>query len=486
MTTECWFPETSRFLIQTAFWALLLWTSRGAGQGFPASPNHPWYSSGELGFAGEAGALHYGVFPIDPAKTYSLAELIDLAETQNPQTHLAWEHARGEAAALGVARSDLYPTLAATALAGASRGYAFFGTSFYRQTIENFDGGLSLNYTVFDFGARSGRINAAKAELLAANFNFNDEHRQVIFAVEQAYYQLLNAAGQVGAANASCTNAQEVEQAAEDRLRQGLATTPDVLEARSAAAQADYELQAALGAVEIARGSLAQALGASPTILIQVQPLDQLTVPDSMADTVDQSLDRAFEQRPDLMQELAEARSAQARVKEARAAYFPVLSLNASGAGESDHASQDSMPWVNNRDVAGGVDLSLTWSLFDGGARKNQLARAKADAAASQANVHVLRDAVAEEVWRAYSTLQTAFRERQSALALLTAAGQSYAATLDSYNQGVRNLLDVTAAQRTLQAARSTDVLARTQVLSALAELAYRTGDAIQPARAGP
>jgi outer membrane protein TolC len=41
-------------------------------------------------------------------------------------------------------------------------------------------------------------------------------------------------------------------------------------------------------------------------------------------------------------------------------------------------------------------------------------------------------------------------------------------------------LLDVTAAQRTLAQAQSTDVLARTQVLNALADLAFRTGDSIR------
>jgi outer membrane protein len=37
----------------------------------------------------------------------------------------------------------------------------------------------------------------------------------------------------------------------------------------------------------------------------------------------------------------------------------------------------------------------------------------------------------------------------------------------------------VTAAQRTLAQARSTDVFARTQVLTSLADLAFRSGDAI-------
>jgi hypothetical protein len=39
-----------------------------------------------------------------------------------------------------------------------------------------------------------------------------------------------------------------VQQAAEERLHDGLATLPDVLEARSATAQAQYDLQAVLGA----------------------------------------------------------------------------------------------------------------------------------------------------------------------------------------------------------------------------------------------
>src|SRR5207302_2595733 len=100
---------------------------------------------------------------------------------------------------------------------------------------------------------------------------------------------------------------------------------------------------------------------------------------------------------------------------------------------------------------------------------------------AAEAQVSATRDQITDEIWTAYSNLKTALRQRQSALALVEAANQSYAASLESYNYGVRSLLDVTSAQRTLAQARSTDVLARTQVLSTLAELAFRAGDSIQP-----
>jgi len=126
----------------------------------------------------------------------------------------------------------LYPTLAAVAFSGATRDAVPFGTTFFLQTLPAFEATLDLQYTVFDFGARAGRIAAAGARVLAANFGFNDVHRKVINQVEQAYYRLLNLLGQEQAARASLANAQTVQDAAEERLKHGLATLPDVLEAR--------------------------------------------------------------------------------------------------------------------------------------------------------------------------------------------------------------------------------------------------------------
>jgi outer membrane protein len=452
-----------------------------SAQNVPLSPDRPWHAPGERKIEADSKKFHDSRINIDPARTYTLAELIDLGETHNPETRFAWERARAQAAALGVARSELYPTLAAVALSATRRAEIFFVTSFFRQTTQYFQVALALNYTIFDFGARSGRIDATRAEVLAANFGFNDTHRKVIYEVEEAYYRLLNSMGQEGAARASLSNAQAVQEAAEDRLAHGLATLPDVLEARSATAQAEYDLQAVLGAEEIARGDLATAVGTSATALIHVQPLEQVPTPDSIDDTVDQAIHRALEQRPDLLQQVAEIRSANARVKEARAAYYPALTLNVSPNLQSLYGLQQQLPWTHTADLAGGLSFNLRWTIFDGGARKNRLTEALANVHAAEAQVNVTHDQIADQVWAAYSNLNTAFRQRQAAIALLEAASQSYAAALESYNYGVRSLLDVTAAQRTLAQARSADVLARTQVLTALADLAFRTGDSIQP-----
>jgi outer membrane protein len=290
----------------------------------------------------------------------------------------------------------------------------------------------------------------------------------------------INAAGQEEAAGASLVNAQNVQQAAEERLRNGLATLPDVLEARSATAQAQYDVQAVLGAEQIARGDLLTALGASASTPIRVQPLSEVPTPESVADTVETAISRALEQRPDLQAQFAEIRLAQAERQQAQAAFYPNLSVTANPSAQSVYILQQTLPLGHTADLTGGVAFSLSWTVFDGGARRNRLAEAEAHIRQAKAQVSAARDRIEDQVWTAYSNLNTAFRQREAATELVNAATQSYSAALESYNYGVRNLLDVTNAQKVLAEARSTDVLARTQVLTALADLAFRTGDAIQ------
>jgi hypothetical protein len=97
----------------------------------------------------------------------------------------------------------------------------------------------------------------------------------VIYQTQTAYYLLLNAIGQEEAARANLANANAVQQAAESSLKNGLATLPDVLEARSAVAEAVYNVQAAIGTEDVDRGNLATALGTSPLQPVSVQSMDR-------------------------------------------------------------------------------------------------------------------------------------------------------------------------------------------------------------------
>jgi outer membrane protein TolC len=415
---------------------------------------------------------------ISPTQIYTLPELVNIAEENNPDTRVAWENAKARAGDLGITQSTLYPTLAATVLAETNRSDLLLGANYVRQTLDTFAPVMAMDYTVIDFGRRSQEVAISRNNLLAANFQFNDTHRKVIFQVMQTYYRLLDTRGQQDAAEANLKNAQTVQQAAEARLQNGLATLPDVLLARSAAARADYDLQAAVGATEIAHGDLAMALGISPITQFQVETIQSLSMPDSIADTVEQSIDKALEQRPDLMQRVAELRAAGAEVKGAKRNYFPTLSFDGYAGLGRRYGQQTGFPGVySNTHEIWDARLSLSWTLFDGLARENRLAKAHADEKQASAAVDAVRDQVENEVWAAYSTARTALREQKAAAALLESATESYNAALESYNYGVRSQIDVVSAQRTLADARSTDVTARTRLLTGLAALAFETGD---------
>src|SRR5262249_38002643 len=148
------------------------------------------------------------------------------------------------------------------------------------------------------------------------------------------------------------------------RLQNGLATLPDVLEARSAAAQADYDLQAALGATQIAYGDLSTALGVSPTNQILVESIRNIKMPDSIDDSVEASIDKALSLRPDLMQQLSELRAARAAVEAERRSYFPTLSFNGSAAVSRSFGAQIYLPGIYSATRgAWFATLTLSWTL---------------------------------------------------------------------------------------------------------------------------
>lgn len=136
---------------------------------------------------------------IDPTKAYSLEELIDIAESNNPRTRIAWESAKQAAERLGIARSDYYPHLAGLALAGdqhiiqpwpkplgVPNGYFLLDAA----TVEV---GVALQYNVYDFGRRGGRVEASKALRLAAAASFQRTNQDVAFRVVTAYFNLITA-----------------------------------------------------------------------------------------------------------------------------------------------------------------------------------------------------------------------------------------------------------------------------------------------------
>jgi len=458
---------------------LLLWAiAKTRGQDVPSSPSEPWINQKrQIQFERSLQQDKDAPYELDLEHTYSLAELINLAEIHNPDTRVAWQSAKARLEQVGVAKSSLYPAIAAVAVADTSRDRLLAAPGFVRQTIGLSQDTLTLNYLIFDFGRRQGAIAEAENEMFAADFAFNDVHRKLIYRTSSSYYYFLNAIGQVSAAEAALANAETVQKDAEARLRNGIATLPDILEARAATAQAEYDLQAADGMREVALGALATAIGLPPNTPLRVQPLEELTLPEEPPAKVEEIMDLALRQRPDLMEQVAKAAATDASLTQARSAYLPSLSFSGFDGSQRMYGRQDFLSGTYTGGETWNAELTLQWDLFDGFRRKHQVAEARAQNAVTKAQIETQEEEIANEVWVAYSNLKTAERQRIAAAALLLSAEESYAAALRSYDLGIRDLLDVVASQRTLAQARSSDIAARTQVLTQISNLAFRSGD---------
>jgi outer membrane protein TolC len=89
-------------------------------------------------------------------------------------------------------------------------------------------------------------------------------------------------------------------------------------------------------------------------------------------------------------------------------------------------------------------------------------------------------DQATREVWTAYIAFRTAVRNDDAAVALLESANASYSASLDAYNYGVKNLVDVVTAEEQLAKARLSSVSARSELFIEAVNLEFATGNLLR------
>jgi len=432
---------------------------------------------------------------IDPNKSYSLDELIDIAESNNPQTRIAWESAKQAAEHLGIARSAYYPHLAALALAGAQREIVPWPKplgapdGYYVVDASTLQSGVDLKYDLYDFGRRAGRVEASKAVQLAAAAAFQRTNQDVAFRVVTDYFNVITAQERLEASRQIVKTAETTQDAAEAQLANGRATLPDVLNARAAAAQASYDLQASIGGVDTTRVVLRETIGVEPSDVIQVEQPAAVPLPAEVAESTTSLVENAMQQRPDLRALTEKLRASEATLKVANAEYLPEIHFGGYAGQESLWAS------LNGPNVFGhanesvwAVGFNAHWNLFDGGQRKNEVLVAASKRREAEDEKREKEDAIGREVWTAYVQFRTAVRQHEAAETLLTSASTSYDASLDAYRYGVKNLVDLVTAENQLAQARLAVVQSRSAVRISAANLDYATGNLLrrQPPLAQP
>jgi outer membrane protein len=378
-----------------------------------------------------------------------LADAIDIALCNNPQTRLSWANAKVAAAQVGVARSAYLPDLNAT------------GTL---QRIEIRDvpssggltevnGTLSINYLLFDFGGRDATLELARQSLLASDWTHNATLQNVLLNAVQAYYQLYATQEAVQSAISSEKASLTSLEATRARLRAGSATRADVLQAQTAYSQAQLNRTQFEGTAATARGVLANALGLSADRDLRIAQPPDLEAQKVAERAVDELMALAKASRPDLAAAEAQVRAARSNIKVQESVGKPTLSLF--GVGSATQANPGPSP------ITGAIGVQVNIPLFTGYQNTYQILQARSQLELQVASRDKLATDVTLDVWRAYQDLRTQGQSLTTAGELLASAQESYNVALARYKAGVGTIIDLLNAQSALASAQLQVIQAR-------------------------
>ena len=414
---------------------------------------------------------------------YDLPALIDIALNNNPDTRFTWNQARAAAAAYGASRAPYYPLVGTQVSGGYER--ELFQLPNQNAVLKQWQVTpiIEFTYTLLDFGRRDAGAAAARAQLAAANFSFNRKLQDVVFATQRAFYSIGAAKAAVKAAEENVELARTDDDAVSRRVDLGLATEPELLLSRETVAQSLYDLASAHLAVREAQASMAVALGVAANTPLDVPSLDSLPVPAGLGSEVDQLIDAAVRNRPDLAAQVATLDARRAAVKQAKAQFYPTVGISGNYGEQSWNYKYDGFTSFTDNQPQYTALLTFNWDLFTGFKRLNDVRQAEADRDAASDQLKSLEVDTISSVWRAYYEFQTALSRYTYAKALLAASQESYDANLDTYKQGLSTIVELLTADRDLANARYTIVQSRADLLTSSAAVAYAVGAIETPPR---
>ena len=485
-------PSFAKHVCRAATWLMLLSPVAWAAdvlQLAPESPDKPWAIPSVSGTADRAGpwVQRDAVFgqgkgvPIEQNRRYSLAELIDIAQRNNPETRIAWEQARRAALAVGLDESEYAPQVSIDVIGGYQRTPLPIPTTtipagyFISDTREIFPV-LALKWLLFDFGRREGQDQAARANSFVANVTFTGVHQKLVYTVSRAYFSLGAARGRLSSARRAVTAAETVQDAAVSRRERGLATVVVPAQAQRQTAQARYYLTKATGDERTAYANLIASLGVAADARIDIVDSSQQPLPAEPPEDMDTVLRDALAHRPDVIAAIGKIEAAEGALKSRRADYYPKIGLSAQIFENIGGFSTDGGPWSTVNKPGGSILLTLSVPLYDGGGRDSRVASAQSEVAAARDSLAQVRDAATLQVVSAYNDLKTSLAAYSAAVALREAAQTAYEAALGAFNGGVGTYTDVASELSSLATADAQKEDAHANVFTAAAALAFASG----------
>jgi outer membrane protein len=433
---------------------------------------------------------------LERRRPYTLAELIDIAESNNPVTRNAWNDARNAALAAGIAESTFLPMVSAGIVEGYQNIHSVasaLGASITNDIKLNGNiSVLSVQWLLFDFGERANLLDVAKQGSVISNIAFTAAHQQVIYNVSLAFYANAAARARLASTAESLRDAEEVQAAAESRYKHGIGTVVEVAQTRQATAEARLERVQAEGTAQNAYLSVISAMGISPMTQLLIANVSRRKLSPAMVAPIERIASEALARRPDVLSGYAAQQASLAGLRAAQAEFLPKVFASANGTRLQGDVNITAIPGidqqlpivnlpgnslgVSQRQLAGTALIGATVPLYDGGSRAALMEQARDRVDNADTTLIQIRNEAVRQIVVARNTLATSLSAYNAATALAAAAQTTFNAALAAYRNGIGSISDVTTAERQLLAAKNAATDAYSTALSAAATLALATG----------
>ncbi len=342
---------------------------------------------------------------------------------------------------------------------------------------DDWKNGLSASWELDLFGRVRRDVEASRADLQVQIEDRRGLALSALSELAQDYLQLRGVQARLSIAETTLTLAQRNTDLVVDRLRNGVATTLDIAQARAQQAAIAGTLpplrteQAALvNAIGLLLAEPPRALGAE---LAQVSPVPP--IPASVPVGVPATLVR---RRPDVRSAEAALHAATARTGVAVAAFYPDIALT--GMVDADGRLAVNAFSLPSRAYSLGPQISIP--LFEGGQLRGQLQLRKAQ----QREAAIAFQRTVLRAWTEVDDALTAYAEAQRARQDIVVAEQQDEAALSAarqrYQQGASDFLNVITAQSQLLQARNDLSMSDTRLATDLVVLYRALGGGWQAA----
>jgi multidrug efflux system outer membrane protein len=402
-----------------------------------------------------------------------LDSLIASAYTENFDIQEADARLRRADARARAAGAAILPQVDFNADATSFAGHSSAGSAHETDTAAL----VSASYEVDFWGKNRAARTSAEASRAASDADRAVVTLTTVTSIANTYFHLLALRESVTLARSTADFTRQLLDVVEARAKTGLANPAEVAQQRAAVANAEIHVRELQQQEVEELAALAILIGKMPDSLeVDTRDLAELTAPRVAAGLPAELLTR----RPDVLSAEESLRAAHADLAQARAAFFPSVTLTASG-GVQNPAVQAAVITLAGVGPSLTVGASLVQSIFDGG--RLRAARDEAAAKEEEMIAHYRSAAVAAlwDVEIALAAIDHLDSQAQAQQESLEQSEIGLAGAQARYRAGSGDFLTVLDAERTLVSAREQMMQYRLARLQAAVGLCKALGGGWRP-----